>query len=351
MPAILTLSDPGVYEHISVRYAVNELPTARVTIDNRFGRFTSASNNVAEGNDIVLSSSTDGGNTYFRAFSGSVIKKSSILAPSGRETVELSCRDDRISKLYIAFNNAVINEKDIGAAFTGSVTASDGTTWDTDSKGNHPNGLLYRSGLTYGSTVSDIFPGVSDVPLIVFQRETVFDAISRLATAYGLDWYISPTDSAFGLLRNEDDYPTVSGITISYGDNINQSTLEYDNLRSFSGILIAGTPPVFWFTGSTATVAQVIDRNITNFQEATERGREWLRLNTTSLRRGSITMPAYTFSILGKRIAVDDTLHGWTGMGDVMAVEHDILPERWTTQVSIDNVPRTPEKIYATVMQ
>src|SRR3990167_10308794 len=116
-------------EGISTRYAVNELPTARLTLDNKFGRYTSASGDVSEGQPVILSSSVDGGNTYYRVFSGSVVKKTSELSANGVEIVQLLCRDDRFARQYISFNNSVQRSKDIGQVFTGSNTASDLTTW------------------------------------------------------------------------------------------------------------------------------------------------------------------------------------------------------------------------------
>ena len=350
LPAGFLISSSDISQ-MTIRYALNEIPTARVLLNNKDGKYTSGSRSFREGTDVLISSSLDAGLSYYRPFSGSIAKAVSRLSANGEETLDLSMRDERLVRRYVTFNNAVIAGKDIGAVFTGSPTASDGTTWGVDANGNYPNGLLRDSEFTLSLLTPDLYPGFPDVPLVVFQREPVYDAMRRVTGLYGLLFGMTPTDNVLKVLRDRDEFPSFSGAKIEHGVDINSSELTYDNLYSYSGVLVVGKPPVFWQTGSTGSVYELVDNNISSFAEASERAREWMRLNSASMRAGTVEVPAYTFSILGRRISIVDPKHGWTGVGDVRGVEHDIRSDRWTTRLTIENAERTPQRLLADIKE
>src|SRR3990170_591576 len=335
----------------NVREAANERPVATFDLANTNGKYTNPAS-FSDGQSVVFSASTDG-STFARLHSGSIILRSAGVDANGRSLLSVQTRLATLDHAYVSFNNAVHRDRDFGAIFTGSPTASDGSAWSQDGKGNYPNGLLYGTTVQWDPlNTSDIYPGSPDAPLVFHGNRSIWDAAIGIADIYGFDVFLRPSGSEVYLstLRRGTAAPS-SGVTYTYGQDINADEISFEGSDNVSGVTIIGDGGVYYRTGS-PPYAQLIDQTVRNYDQARERAKTWLELHTVSFPKGSVTVPADTRSLLGKRVTIADAARGFAApfIGNVIGVNHAIASDRWTTNLTLDNPPKETVKLLADVI-
>jgi len=333
-----------------VRDPLNEIPTAMFEISNKDGKYTNPAA-FSEGDAVVFSASKDGTN-YVRLHTGSVLSRAAGVDPNGRSMVTVRSRLDVLNHKYASFNNAVHRNKNFGAIFTGSNATDHEDEWPgTDSNGNYPNGLLYNSGVKWDSTnESDIFGGVADVPLIIHGNRSIYDTVRSICNIYGFDHQLFPSGSDVKLrtVRHSSTFPD-AGITLAYGTDLNADSIEFDGKEKVNGLILIGANGTYYRTGS-APFAELTDDSIRNYDLAREKAQRWLEIHTKSVVHGQTTTPPITDNVVGRRVSVIDTARGWSAVGNVMAADHAISADRWTTNLTFDNVPAEAPKLMSDII-
>jgi hypothetical protein len=342
----------GDLANANVRNSMNELPVADFTLANTGGKYTGDPPVIEIGDSVLFSASVDG-TTYVGLHTGNVIARGSSVGADGRAVVTFQSRRTTLDHKYLDFNNSVISDVDFRFAFQGTQTASSKMgTWSNDVAFNYPNGILHDSGLAYWG-VQDIYPSLSDVPRYVFRTKNVQTAIADLCRIYGYDWHIVLTeDGPWDYLRvdNHNAPYSSSGVTISYGKEINADSLVVNGREKVNGVVLIGSNRIYYRTGS-APYAHVSDEAVADYDIARERAKRWLDTHTGSIVSGDVTLPADVRDVLGKRVVVDDPQRGWTAVGNVVAVDHSIGEDRWTTRWTFDDIPTDDVKLYADVVK
>jgi len=302
------------------------------------------------GNPIIISGSTDGGSRWARLFSGTM-RSINTTVDLRKEMATVIASDGRLLR-HTDFNNSVFEYSNFKKLFIGSEKHGEWYYFQ-DVDGNYPNGLLHNSGLTY-SGPPEIYTGTTDLPdTLYFNNSTLFDVTKKFCNIFAMSFYLTPSDNIIRFVSNSVDYPTFSEATISYGRDINKSSLKQD-YSNFSDRVIIHDKNIFYQRQSPTkklwdveNEAWISEEELANPMQAKQLSDMYFTMYSESINRGSIVLPPYTHSVLGKRISVDDATHGWTDMGNVVGVSHDISTDRWTTKIDIDNKFDIPEQTLA----
>jgi hypothetical protein len=339
------------FNKANTRFLANELPTANMTVANTNGKFNSV---ILPGQSMVLSASSDGTN-FVRLFSGTVVTKRAERGGYGDELMQISAYGGgSIRSLYLAPNQVVIKNKNIGEVFTGSPTDPNGVAWGiSDSNGYWPDGLLYRTGYHLSpDSVVDVFASTLDVPFKIVKNQTLLsDAIKYMADTYGLLFFIDDinshlsvyTDSALG------SFPTLS-YTLSYGKNISTIDVNDDGLEQYDSVLVVGrNSDIFYRSGSGKREYFLRDESITDRRVAIEKAAQMYNIYCQTKKTIRIGAPPITHSIIGRRITLNDSIMGVSAYGNVVGVEHSIAAKAWTTDVTIESPARSQAKILSEI--
>lgn len=349
----------------TINNAMNEVPTSNLNFRNDAGYFSTGTQ-LTSGAIIVVSASINGGNNYFRLFSGTVGETNAGLTPSGEETFRVACYGaDRLRLSHVSPNQVLMGPCDIGAVFTGSSTDRMGLPWESDDKGNYPNGLLYAMGYTLSAfSVKNMWETVSDIPgSLKLSQKTIFDAMKDTADSYGLVFYFDDFLNTFNIISDSclAYFPT-SSLTLSKGNEINNLEVRKTILDNSDKLLLIGQSPDLFFMRGSGPYPwswggggnKEIIENASNISDADlliKLGIQKHKLYTSSTIQIEITSIPITESVLGKRITLIDPERGINQYGNVVGTQYNIYTDRLETTLDIESSKKNQGKILAEILK
>jgi hypothetical protein len=293
---------------------------------------------------IAVSASTrSDGTAYSRVGEGLVEKYKRTLAPSGVRKIALSVfSQPELRHSYVSPNQTAVGECEMGALFSGSYTAEDGTTWSPDAKGNYPNGLLYDTGLTYVGD-SDIFPGVADVPIQTsYGSQKKIQFINQVLGEYGMDYIINPTYGTFRI-RNKpsiEAYPLPTSaanfVTMSLGENLSEYTDEIDLTDFGSCVTVVGQDEtIFYRCGDGKKEIFSVDEDLLSYDSSMRKSYIHLSASLFPVQNIKIKTSPNVKSILGYSAFIDDTPIGLITRS-VVGVRQVMNTDHWYSEFSFE---------------
>lgn len=342
----------------------NKIPSASLVLDNGDNVLTNYGD-FGDGSSVVIkvAPNKDAGvdaDNMATVFSGSVadVKFSSS---NGKDilTITASGAGPMMNMRLSPCQKVVGVLDDISEVFKGTSTDSFGDAWSADTKGNYPNGLLYKTGYTYNTdSVTHIFDeGDYDVPTS-FVRSTniVSTAIKNICDKYGLlYWFIDGSSPSLLVKRaptlDEDSFTHVD-FTIGRGYSISQSD-SVNYLYTFDKVTVVGANDMSYTLGSGTYEFVDSDDELVSLEDVYNQCDLYYNMKVLNDSEAiSIICPpllgypvdnggTYEYrSLLGKNITLDFN-NIPSEDGDVVGVEHSYSASGWFTTVRCNGVKVT----------
>lgn len=306
---------------------------------------------------IKFEASNDGGISYSQFFDGLVETIDIELQPSGQRTIKLSAYGSPgLRYSYVSPNQIAIGEYDMmKTVFIGTPTASDGTPWKTDSRGNWPNGLLYDTGYSYSSkSVADYYTGTLDIPIrIGASTRKKLEAIKNFLNPFGATFYIDDITKEVIVLKHPllQDFSPAPVATFSVGRDINtyNRSLELHTVRNV--VTVIGESPKSWAQVGFGAFEDVLrDTDVLDCSTAYDNARVLWSISQEPEESGMVTTYPVKQSLIGKSIILRE-IDGTIITRSVIGVNNSFQADRWITKLTFE-VPRiTSVNTLAEIMQ
>lgn len=320
---------------------INSVPTAQLVLSDKNRTLSNIPDGILPPTEsfwIAISASTNSGYSWNRLFIGGVERYNISLDPSGQRHVSLDIYDaPELRYNYITPNQIAIGNCNFGELFMGTVTASDGTIWASDIKGNYPNGLLYDTNLIFASP-SDIYADVPDAPFkIAYNNNKKIDVIKNWLVDYGMCFRVDTRYKKFYIqhLPSIQTFPD-SGHVVRVGETVNKYNKEI-NLADFNSCvtLIGADNTVFDTYGTGTKEKLIINSEILSHQSARDLTKRFYSSSLNIPLNYEATIPPLIYPILGKSIHFEE-IDGDSETLSVVSVVHS-LDERWETNLVFEN--------------
>jgi hypothetical protein len=287
---------------------------------------------------VEVSASTDSGANWERLFVGQAEEYNQSLDVDSTRQISLALYEaPELRYNYVTPNQIAIGNCDFGQLFTGTNTASDGTTWSADSMGNYPNGLLYDTNLSFSSP-PDFFAGVPDAPFRTeYNNYKKIDAIKEWMGNYGLDFWIDTRLGKF-YIQNQPSVQTYpnSGYVVQVGNTVNKYNKTTDLSGFNSCVTLVGTDnTVFDTFGMGAKQIMVMDSDIISYRSARNQTKRYYSSSMFLPDNYTSIIPPTTKQLLGKSIIFRE-IDGDSETLSTVAVTHN-FGQRWETQLQYNN--------------
>lgn len=329
----------GKLKQASVVANANEYSNAQVDLVN--DGFT-LDTNVQPGKTLLIYGSTDGGVTTATLFSGEIGDAKLEQDNNGKETFIIKGLGGAgFRNMHVSPNQVMLGPCDLGSALTGSPTDRNSVSWVTDSKGNYPNGLLYHTGYALTpDSVTDVFTGSYDISSKVnFTGKTLFDAFKYLTDLFTLTYIMNDVVGSFSVRKDPIyvNYPTAS-FTLSFRDMRSSFDVERDTREKYDRVTVVGSSSDNFFTiGSGTTEHKIIDSNLIDRNMVINKAKQQWAMRQLTRSYISITCVPITYSLVGKRITIDDdSRYGLASYGNVSGMTHTLTKDRWDTVLKVE---------------
>ena len=345
--AITAITSRGTYslerffQDGNAKTAMNAVPSAVLNFSDKRRTLSNVPEGLIPPTEsfwVEVSASTDSGANWERLFVGQAEEYNQSLDVDGTRQVSLALYEaPELRYNYVTPNQIAIGNCDFGQLFTGTNTASDGTTWSCDIHGNYPNGLLYDTNLSFSST-PNFYAGVPDAPFRTeYNNYKKIDAIKEWMGNYGLDFWIDTRLNKF-YIQNQPSVQTYpnSGYVVQVGDTVNKYNKTIDLSGFNSCVTLIGTDnTVFDTFGTGAKQIVVVDGDILSYQSARNQTKRFYSSSFFLPDNYTSIIPPTTKQLLGKSIIFKE-IDGDSETLSTVAVTHN-FGQRWETQLQYNN--------------
>jgi hypothetical protein len=320
---------------------INDVPTSRIVLSDKNRVLSNIPNGYISPTEtfwVAVSASTDSGGTWERTSIGLAENYNITLNPSGERQVELIMYDaPEMRHNYTTPNQICLGDCDIGQLFVGTATASDGTSWSMDSRGNYPNGLLYDTNFSYSSR-ADFFPDVNDVPMrLGYNNEMKIDTIKNWLSDYGMSFILDCRNGLFYVKQNPyvEKYP-FSGIVLQVGDNINKLQKKIDLGGYKDAITVVSTQNgVFDIYGDGSKERLLTDNNLISYKGARVQSKRLFNSTREIPAQFGAVIPPTNQFLIGQSVIIRE-LDGDEETASVVGMNQKYDGNRWETDLVLD---------------
>ena len=347
-----TISLGRYFQGGDINYAANAVPSAEFKFSDKNETLSNGLLSPTTTFYIDFSASTDSGETYNKLFSGYVEDYSEELSPDGTQNITILAYDaPSIRYNYATPNQICMGDCDFGPLMTGTISASDGTSWNSDSKGNYPNGLLYDTDFSLSTdSVTNLFVGEHDVPLrLSYNLGRKLEIIKTWIEPYGLNFWLNTIDNTFHLVTSSRISPFVFGgndRNLIIGTNINSMKQTKNLSKRSDAFSVIGNNNSVHHTYGTGTIESLSqESDIYSYEAAYNLAKRRYQLSTGTENSWIIQIPPISENYVGTSLHIfDKTGNAKLLYGSVLEQQHNFSSDRWDTQLTLENKRITEAK-------